>query len=291
MFTMKPIMKRQFLLQYWAAFMRHKIAIAVIIIICIALGIVFTLLQTPYYTSASRIEINRVQDKVTNVEGLEADGSAQNQEFYQTQYSLLEARSLAERVVRSEKLTTRDEFFDAFGADPDNSGLISDSKSGQTAANRSLRFKLASDILMEYISISPIRGSSLVDVGFSSPDPKLSAQIANAWVDQFIAENLDRRFSSTAEARKFLQEQLATLKNKLEESERNLATYADNKQIITLSEEQNAEGRTTSQKTLASTNLEALNAALAQAKAERISAESAARQTSGNQNALDNSCT
>jgi len=277
------------LVQYWQAVLRHKIAIAAIIAVCVALGIIVTLLMTPYFTSTARIEISREQEKVTNVEGVTgSDGAGQNLEFYQTQYSLLESRSLAERVVRARNLASKDSFFEAFGVDPDDSGILSATPKAQTTAQRNERMKLATDLLQEHVSISPIRGSSLVDVNFESPSPNLSAEIANAWIEQFIASNLDRRFNSTVDARKFLEEQLAELKQRLEDSERSLSGYADNKEIITLSSEQTADGKTVSQKTLASANLEALNAELAQATADRIVAESEARQRPGNKNALAN---
>lgn len=277
------------LVQYWQAALRHKIAISIILAFCLALGIIATLLMTPYYTSTATIEINREQDKVTNVEGVtSSDSTGPNLEFYQTQYSLLESRSLAERVVRAQNLSAKDSFFETFNIDPDNSGFLADNSTVQSAAQRSARFKLAADILQQHIIITPIRGSSLVEISFQSPNAGLSAQIANTWIEQFIASNLDRRFSSTADARKFLEEQLADLKQKLEDSERNLSAYADNKQIITLSSEQTISGKTVSQKTLASANLEALSAALASAIADRIAAESEANRRAGNKNALIN---
>ncbi len=277
------------LVQYWQAVLRHKVAIAIIVAVCIAVGIIATLLMTPYYTSTATVEINREQDKVTNVEGVTQAGSTgQNLEFYQTQYSLLESRSLAERVARAQNLAAKDDFFETFNVDPDNSGLLTESPDVKTAAQRNERLKLATELLQQHITISPIRGSSLVSINFQSPNSVLSAQIANSWVEQFIASNLDRRFSSTADARKFLEEQLADLKQKLEDSERNLSSYADNKQIITLSSEQTADGKTVSQKTLVSSNLETLNAALAEAIADRISAESEANARAGNKNALTN---
>ncbi|QTD54844.1 GumC family protein [Parasphingorhabdus cellanae] len=278
------------LLQYWQAAHRYKLAIAIIVAACMALGIIVTLLMTPYYNSISRIEISRDQDKVTNVEGLQADDSgSRNLEFYQTQYSLLEARSLAERVVRAQNLSTRDSFFEAFNVDPSDSGMLSGSDNIQSAAQRKEPLKLAIELLQKNITISPIRGSSLVDVGFQSPDPRLSAEIANAWIEQFIASNMDRRFNSTADARNFLLEQLDELRQKLQDSERNLSTYSDKKEIITLSSEKNDSGKTVSQRTLASANLEMANAALAEAMSDRIIAESEARQSSGNENALTNS--
>lgn len=277
------------LVQYWHAVLRHKVAIAAIIAFCVALGFIVTLLMTPYFTSTARIEISREQDKVTNVEGVTgSDAAGPNLEFYQTQYSLLESRSLAERVVRARNLASKEEFFDTFGVDPEGSGILSTTSAAPTAAQRNERLQLAADLLQQHLKISPIRGSSLVDVSFESPNANLSAEIANAWIEQFIASNLDRRFNSTAEARAFLEEQLAELKQRLEDSERSLSGYADNKEIITLSSEQTADGKTVSQKTLASANLEALNAELAQATADRIVAESEARQQSGNKNALAN---
>ena len=284
-----PAHELPILVPYWQAVRRHKIAISVIVAACIALGVIATLLMTPFYTSTATVEINREQDKVTNVEGVTAsDNVSQNQEFYQTQYSLLESRSLAERVVRSENLTGTDDFFDTFNIDPNNAGLLAAGSVPQSASDRNERLRLAADILEDHIIITPIRGSSLVDISFQSPDPALAAKIANAWVAQFIDSNLDRRFSSTAEARKFLEKQLADLKEKLEESERNLSAYADDKQIITLSSEQTPDGKTISQKTLASSNLEALNNALADAIAVRIAAGSEARERAGNKNALTN---
>tara|TARA_R110000850_G_scaffold1592_1_gene8761 strand:+ start:999 stop:3182 length:2184 start_codon:yes stop_codon:yes gene_type:complete len=277
------------LIQYWQMVLRHKIAIAIITGICILFGIIVTLLMTPYYTSIATVEINREQDKVTNVEGVRAtDGGAQALEFYQTQYSLLESRSLAERVVRALNLAGNDKFFATFDIDADNIGQQEGGQGPKSSVQRAERLKLATSLLTGHISIDPIRGSSLVDIKFASPDPDLSAQIANAWVEQFIASNLDRRFSSTEDARKFLEEQLADLKQRLEDSERNLSSYADNKEIITLSTAQDVDGKTISQKTLASTNLEALNNELAEAIADRISAASAASQSRGNQNSLSN---
>ena len=277
------------LLQYWQAVQLHKIPIAVILAACVALGIIATLLMTPLYTSEARIEISRKQDKVTNVEGLTAsDSTGKDFEFYETQYSLLESRSLAERVVRVRNLAANDEFFQAFNIDPNDSGLFSASPNGESAADRLRRFELATEILLQHIGVSPIRDSSLVDISFESPDPVLSANIANTWIEQFIASNLDRRFNSTADARKFLEKQLVELRQRLEESERNLSNYANKNEIITLSSEQTPDGKTISQKTLASANLEALNEALAIATSERIAAESKFRQSSGDENALEN---
>lgn len=264
------------LVQYWDAVYRRKYLILAILAGCIALAVVLTALTTPQYTATSRIEISRSQANVTNVESLQPEDAAENDEFYQTQYALLQARSLAERVVRQLNLAQDDAFFERFDVDPSGQGLIADEGGAGTlsAAERQRRQRMATSILLDNVTIAPIRGSSLVNVEFQSPDPAFSALVVNTWVDEFIASNLDRRFASTADAREFLEQRLAELRGRLEQSERRLVSYASNKEIVTLSTQSDAEGRTTSERTLVSTDLEALNAELADATAARIAAQS-----------------
>ena len=121
---------------------------------------------------------------------------------------------------------------------------------------------------------------------FTSPDPQLSASIANTWVTQFVASTLDRRFASTADAREFLEERLAQLRQQLEDSERNLTSYAANEEIIALSSRQDVAGQTSDQRTLAAVDLEALNDELARAHGARIAAESTLRTGTGAQESM-----
>ncbi len=263
----------------WRAVRVNLQIIAIIIGVCLIVGVVLTLLTTPQYAATARIEINRQQDNVTNVEGVRSEELGSDLEFYQTQYALLTARSLATRVVNSLNLLTSDDFFDKFGGSIDQDlSLSSTGRGGLSSADRAQRLRQATGILQSNISVEPVRGSSLVDITFTSPDPALSANIANTWVAQFIESNLDRRFSSTADARKFLQDQLVDLRQKLEESERNLVGYASNKEIVTLSSSQGQDGRTTSRRTMVESDLEALNQALSEATAARIGAQSGAQQ-------------
>lgn len=259
------------LLQYWQVALRWKWVIAGIVVASLAIGLVLTLLATPQYTATSRVEISRDQKKVTTIEGLESQDAGRDLEFYQTQYSLLQARSLAERVSRQLRLATRDEFFEAHGINPDDSVLFAN-KSGQPLSNseRQKREKLAVDALMNNVSISPIRGSALVDISYTSASPSLSAQISNTWTEQFIVQSMDRRFASTADARKFLEGRLADLRARLETSERDLVNYAETKGIVALGKSKSIDGRTEVERTLVSSDLEALNSALAAATAPVI---------------------
>lgn len=255
----------------WLALNKYRMDIAVIVVLALLTALLVTLLATPKYTATSRIEISRQQERVTNVESLQPDTAGQDLEFYQTQYSLLEARSLAERVVRSQRLASSPAFLAAY--ELDGAGLGSGASRRTADDRRSLELRII-DILMRDIDIEPVRNSALVDVRYSSPDPAVSQQIANAWVVQFIESTLARRYDSTADARAFLTKRLAELRDRLEQSERALVRYAAEKDILPLETTVDAEGRTSGMRTQAANNLEALSASLAKASVDRIEAES-----------------
>lgn len=248
------------LLQYWHTALRWRWILLGIVGASLAIGLTITLLMSPLYTARSEIEISREQKNITNVQGVDAVANGIDLEFYATQYNLLKAVSLAERVERAMKLSSTEAFFDAHGVKP--------------KADTAARQKQAVTLLLKHIVIDPVRNSKLVDISYTSRSPELAANITNAWVREFIGANMDREFSSTADARHFLEQRLETLRSKMEESERQAVNFASANGIVSLSETKDADGKTQTQRTLASADLEALNQAYAAAQAQRIEAES-----------------
>lgn len=272
----------------WRLVIDNKWVILGILGSSIILALVATLLATPQYTATSRVEISRQQANVVDVEGVEDSDRSSDVEFYDTQYALMEARAIALRVARNQNLISNEQFFEMFDAEIDNGLFSSGDGQPMNARARQDRLKVAIELLQENVAIFPIRGSSLVDVSFTSPDPGLSAEIANAWVEQFIESNLSRRFASTKDARDFLEGRLQDLREKLEASERQLVEYASQNEIIAISRNQNGQGETASTQTLATSELQEYNAQLTQARAERIAAESALKQSQGLRDSLAN---
>jgi capsular exopolysaccharide synthesis family protein len=264
------------LLQYWQVVLRWRWVIVGIMVSTLALGLVLTLLSTPQYTATARIEISREEKNITNVEGVEAQNAGQNLEFYQTQYNLLQARSLAERVVRKLRLTQDEGFFEAHGVDLEAGLFGADVALERSRAGRTKREEKAIELLLDNVEISPLRGSALVDIQYTSGSPQLSATIANEWTQQYIALNIDRRFASTADARSFLEGRLADLRSRVETSERDLVNYAANKGIVPIGSSQGGNS-SSGETTLIAANLQALNEELNSATAERVDAEARLR--------------
>lgn len=107
------------LLQYWQFVLCWEWLVLGITAAALTFGLVATLFATPQLTSTPRIEISRVQKNVENVDSLDPAEAGLDLEFYQTQYWLLQARSLAERVARQLRIGTSEAFFEAHGVGAD----------------------------------------------------------------------------------------------------------------------------------------------------------------------------
>jgi polysaccharide biosynthesis transport protein len=251
----------------WAAALKYAGLVALFIATALALGAAVTLLTPPMYTARTTLQIDRENAKVVSAEE-QTPLDNFSDEFFLTQYGLLRSRALAGRVAES------------LGLDADPSFLRTMTAQGAAAeeplTGEKRRQKVV-DMLLAHERVSPERGSRLVAISFSSPDPALSARIANAFAENFIAAGLDRRFEASSYARDFLETHLAQVKGKLEQSERDLVAYAASQQIIQLPAG-GQPNQTEAGPSLAAANLESFNTALAAARAERIRAEQKWRQ-------------
>ncbi|MET1023192.1 MAG: GumC family protein [Pseudoxanthomonas sp.] len=264
------------LLEYWQAIISRRWLIAGVTILVIALVLVGTLLMTPQFKATTTLQINRDAMNVVNIENLMPAESPMDRDFYETQYELLRSRSLAQEVIRKTHLAEHPAYKEladkaaaqaAEGAEGDRTAV---QKRQQEAVERAL----TADVIAG-LEIEPVRNSRLAKVHFSSPDPSLSARVANAYASTFIADNLQRQLDASTFAVKYLSERLEQLRSKVEESERALVDYSGDQQIVSVGD--NAPS-------LPAQNLTELNGLLASAQSAKIQAEAVwneARGTSG----------
>lgn len=258
------------LVQYWHKVVRWRWPILGIVGACLAAGLIITLLTPFRYTAESEIEISREQKQITNVQGVESQQAGRDLEFYATQYALLKARPLAERVAKDLHLARSRDFMAAHG----RGGQYDELTENKEFAKRDREIV---KLLLDNVAINPVRTSRLVDIRYTSRSPALAAAIANAWPRAFIAATVDRQSDSTVDARRILESRLNALRDRLEQSERQVVNYASRQQIVTLDQVRDEAGKTQVARTLAASDVEALNAALNRAIEARIAAESRAR--------------
>src|SRR5262249_17466428 len=114
----------------------------------------------------------------------------------------------------------------------------------------------AAGLIQGGLTVVQAPNSSLMRISFDNPDPIWAQRIANAVAQGFVDANLEQRYGSSAYARRFLEEKLAELKIKLEDSEKTVVAYAEKEQIIT--------SKNKEQQPLADSDLVSLNGALQQ---------------------------
>lgn len=197
--------------------------------ICVAgmlLGIAITLLTVPVYRAESSIQIDQQVSQVLDTPDVQPVEAVQDVDrFLQTQVGVLESRTLAIRVAETLDLFSGNGFLNAMRVDPDTSTV---EKLGAVEAHREQVIAL----LRKNLQIALPQESRIAKIAFDSPDPALSARVANAFAEIMIAANLSRRYDTSAYARRFLQEQLAEAKERLEASERAMVGYARQTGII-----------------------------------------------------------
>ncbi|MDP3660855.1 polysaccharide biosynthesis tyrosine autokinase, partial [Phenylobacterium sp.] len=260
-------------LKYWHIAQKWRWLLAAALLAGLAAGVVATLLTTPLYRASTTLQIDREPAKIVAVESQQTPEQVSAAEFYQTQYGLLKSRSLAERIVATLNLAYDDSFLNQKG-DKTAAQVARAAAQPRTAAERSERSHQAVSLVMEGLRVEPVQSSRLVKVSYESPNPVVAAKIANAVADNFIATNLERRYEASSYARRFLEGRLAQIRQRLEESERQLVAYAASREIINIGgESTGSDGQTMPQQSLAATDLASMNQALALATNNRIQAE------------------
>ncbi len=236
----------------------------------LAIAVIITLLATREYRAEATLQINAQPAQIIGSRNQPTPRFRNDDQYLQTQFGILRSRALAERVARDLKLA-------------DDPGFV------DPAVPAAQRARAAAGRLAANLEVAPMRGSDLVMLVYTDPDPGRAAKVANGFAEGFIAATTENRYNTTNYARSFLQDQLASARERLENSERALVAYAQNQGIVQLDGGGGSGGArregdgpsAATGDTLSSQTLVALNNALSLATAERIAAEQAYRQASG----------
>jgi capsular exopolysaccharide synthesis family protein len=239
--------------ELWRVALRRRWVIVVAALSVFTLVALYSFLVTPTYTAVGQLLIDREPnilsfEDVFQIESFKDD-------YFQTQYRLLQSRALAGDTVDRMRL---DE------SQPWTKALM---KKGNVRAedlknNPAIRRKLI-DSLLGRLVIRPVRKTRLVQASFSHPDPKFAAETLNSLFDAYIEMNVEKRYKATEQATDFLATQIASVQAEIEASEKKLQDYGEQKNIIALSSTEN----TVIEK------LGELNKALTDAQIDRVNKE------------------
>src|SRR5262245_32706018 len=202
---------------YLRILLRRRWLIMAIVVLGVSVGALMVWTTTPVYEAHATLQI----DQDVNVLGVERplvplDQRDWMREFLPTQLGILQSRELA-RIAHTDLTEGGDAILaenqppipaDVAPARAASAGPVP--SAGEIAAGR---------------TVSLVRDSRLVNVGFQATDPVLAARVANALARAYLQQNMGFRSKTTDEASTWLARQVQDQRALVEQSEAALQQY------------------------------------------------------------------
>ncbi len=251
---------------------------------------VYSFTATPIYEATTKLLIEADDPNIVSFKEV-IDEQVAKTDYYQTQYNILQSRTLARRTIDHLKLWDHEEFgarpkdakftlagvveaVAAFVSQPFTASASTTGESTLAGRDETSSQSRVIDEFMKQLSVAPVRNSRIVDVKFRSRDAALAATVVNTLARGYIEQNLEYKFMSSKEASDWLAERLADQRKQVEQSEAALQRYKEANDAISLEDRQNIYVQ----------KLSDLNSAVTKAKTERLEKEALYNQLRGIQN-------
>ncbi|MDH5545924.1 MAG: polysaccharide biosynthesis tyrosine autokinase [Gammaproteobacteria bacterium] len=249
---------------YWQILRRRQSIILLFAGLVLFTTLIASMLMTPIYRASLLLQIDRESPKVLNYQDVTPVESINDKDFYQTQYELLRSYTLVKRVINELDLIHHPVLLKE--TEPSSLRAVMGEMLlwfAEEQENRLSEDNRWLEYFLNRLTVEPVKNSRLVRVHFDSTDPETATMIVNNYAENYINMNLERRYDASSYAKSFLDERLASVKIRLEESEQRLVAFARQNQIINIDDKQNIDTE----------KLRETNLALARAEQARISSE------------------
>ena len=202
---------------------RKKWILAVFIVVVVAMGL-YVLLTTPIYRSSGTIQImqNSSNQSILGEHnpmallGMDEGGN----KFYETQYMILNSRTMASRLIDSMNLKDYQEFKELKARYSD--------ETPQEIEYRFIKY------FLKNLEVKPIKKSYLVEIAYKSPDKKLAQDVTSAISMEYMKFAMETRQQSFEMIKKWLEGELNQLAIKVEDSEKKLFEHGKQKDFYSL---------------------------------------------------------
>jgi len=255
---------------------------------------VHTFTAVPTHQATARIVIEKENPNLVSIQEVMAV-DATGTDYYQTQYKIIESRTVAREVIKRLDLKNSTEFFPKPKDDPISNArrwfrgkinLIEErivsllKREKEEEIQSGVVTKNSSDVSSDgavssdsglvssfigRISVQPIRNSRLVDISVEAKDAMLAARMANELTRTYIDKNLETKLTAAKEAVKWLSDRIGEERKKVEAAENALLRYKEQHEIIT--------DFSTDMEKITAQKLAELNIQLVKAESNRVEAE------------------
>jgi len=211
-----PATQTVHLLDRLNAVFKHRRLAATAFVVVVTLMMIQTYSTVPIFQASSRVLIQ--DERTMQVVNLNSNDPAFWQDadqYYKTQYSILQSRGLAQRVVKRLDLAHHPDFSGSGPAPRDPISLARRARAGISGWVRSLISKPAPppvpppgagesaeeaglvSAFLGGVIVVPEQGTRLVTLYYRHSNPEFAAQAANALAEEYTQQNLDLRLQNT----------------------------------------------------------------------------------------------
>jgi len=238
---------------------RRKWSILLPLLGIVSIVMLYTLTSKSTYHANAVVQIERegadIFGHTSQVSNSSVGGS---DPFFRTRYEMLRGRVIASRVIEEQNLykslTTRKNKLFSVSALLESLGLGGKGKSNIDYVKR----------FTDKLLVQPIDKTHLVQITYEAYSPSEAKNVVTSVISNYIKTQIETKSETGEYTKEFLRQQLSDAKNKLENSEKALAKYANENGILGVDDGQGRDLK----------NLTSLDQALVQAQIKRVQAES-----------------
>lgn len=231
---------------YLRVLYRRRWTAALALLVVFGYGAFSSLRKTPIYEATAQILIEKEARRATSLNSvLDQADSYYDDDFYQTQYRVLQSRALAWRAAQ--KLGLKAQPVTTQVSEPGMFARLTNQITGMLGAPKKVEPPPADETsaqsevtgaLLGGLSVAPIRNTHLVELVYRSPDPDFAAKAANAVAEAYISQGLAMRYSATKEATDYLNTQLEAQRARVAASEKALQDYQEDNNAVGVDDRQ-----------------------------------------------------
>lgn len=251
--------------QLFASLARNWLRIVLVTLVVTGLAFAFAWLATPQYKAVAKLEIGPRESVFTRPAGTSNDDKpATDEEAVATEVQIISSPDILKQVAADLNLEKLPEFDEALKMSALGRVLV-------LVGLKSDPFDIPPEervlkAMHDKLNVYGVEKSRVIAVEFSSRDPKLAAQVADAIAQAYIASKGNAKKESNTAATGFLGPEITDLQNRVKEAEAKVAAYRAQSDLLM--------GGNNS--VLATQQLSELSSELSRVRANRAAAEATA---------------
>lgn len=240
--------------EYLHVLLRRRSLVIAVALTVTALAAVRAFITSPAYAGIAQLLIERENPNVLSFKEV-AEVDARD-DYYQTQYKLLQSRVLARRTIEAMNLLADPQF-----GGPRTPEEIEAARSA--APGEAPVMEGAIDAFLARLSVQAVKSSRLVTVSFEASGPEMAAQVTNKLCQLYIQQTLEFRYQTSSDAGQWLGGQIEEQRRKVSAAELALQNVKEREGIVNIEE----------RRTLLDQKLKELGSALTGLKTTRLEKE------------------